>query len=170
MFREMRRSGQALSGAECREILEKGTSGVLAVSGDGGWPYAVPLSYVLDGDGILFHCARQGQKLDALARDGRASFCVVDQDEVLPEKYTTLFRSVIVFGRVRVLSGESEKHAALLKLAAKYTPGDEAGRTAEAESALPRVCMLRLGIEHMTGKEAVELTRQRRVDKSGAED
>ncbi|MBQ5565140.1 MAG: 5-nitroimidazole antibiotic resistance protein, partial [Clostridia bacterium] len=43
MFREMRRKAQQLSESECIEILENGSSGVLAVSGDDGYPYAVPL-------------------------------------------------------------------------------------------------------------------------------
>ena len=46
MFREMRRNKQQLSNEECGEILRKSTAGVLAVSGDDGYPYAVPLSYV----------------------------------------------------------------------------------------------------------------------------
>ena len=49
MFREMRRGRQALSGPETLEILERNTSGTLAVLGDGGYPYAVPLSYVYYG-------------------------------------------------------------------------------------------------------------------------
>ena len=49
MFREMRRKRQALSPEENVAILNRGTSGVLAVFGDDGYPYAVPLSYVYDG-------------------------------------------------------------------------------------------------------------------------
>ena len=50
MFRPMRRSGQALGMDACAEILRRGTSGVLALLGDGGWPYAVPMSYAFDGE------------------------------------------------------------------------------------------------------------------------
>ena len=46
MFREMRRKKQALSNEENLAILMRGTSGVMAVSGDDDYPYAVPLSYV----------------------------------------------------------------------------------------------------------------------------
>jgi len=60
MFREMRRKKQALLFEECAEILKKGASGVLAVSGDVGYPYAVPLSYAYDGAKIYFHCAKCG--------------------------------------------------------------------------------------------------------------
>lgn len=60
MFREMRRKRQKLTQEECGEILRKGTSGVLAVSGDEEYPYAVPISYVFDGEKIFFHSAKQG--------------------------------------------------------------------------------------------------------------
>ena len=117
MFREMRRKGQALPDEACKEILEKAPHGVLAVSGDGGWPYAVPLSFVYSAGTVYFHCACEGHKLDAVRRDARASFCVVDSDEVVAEEYTTYYRSVIAFGRVRELTGAEEKTAALRLLA-----------------------------------------------------
>ena len=66
MFRPMRRSRQALGIDACKEVLSRGTSGVLALLGDGGWPYAVPMSYAFDGEKLYFHCAREGHKLDAI--------------------------------------------------------------------------------------------------------
>ena len=87
MFREMHQKKQALNPEECAAVLRRGTSGVLALSGDGGYPYAVPLSYVFDGERIYFHCAKAGHKLDAIRRDSRASLCVIDQDQIVPEEY-----------------------------------------------------------------------------------
>ena len=78
MFRDLRRKRQALSPQACADVLARGTSGVLAVAGDGGYPYAVPLSFLYDGGKLYFHCARAGHKLDAIRRDPRASFCVID--------------------------------------------------------------------------------------------
>ena len=93
---------------------------MLALLGDGGWPYAVPMSYAFDGEKLYFHCAREGHKLDAIRREARASFCVVDRDEVVPEEYTTYFRSVIAFGRVRVIEDEMQKRDAVELLACRY--------------------------------------------------
>ena len=45
MFREMRRKKQVLPEEVCTSILNRGTSGVLALMGDEGYPYAVPVSY-----------------------------------------------------------------------------------------------------------------------------
>ena len=126
MFREMRRKRQKLSKEECEEILFRGTSGVLAVSGDDGYPYAVPLSYLYENGKLFFHCAKAGHKLDSILRNEKASFCVIAQDQIVPEEYTTYFRSVIVFGRIRVMEEDDARRTAIEKLALKYAPGESA--------------------------------------------
>ena len=161
MFREMRRKKQVLSKEECELVLERGTSGVLAVLGEGGYPYAVPLSYVYADGKIVFHCAKQGHKLDAIAKNDKVSFCVVDLDDIQPERYTIYFRSVIAFGRARVLE-EEEKRAAIEALAAKYTPDDPEGRKQEIEREYRALCVVAIEIEHLSGKEAIELVRKKK--------
>ena len=161
MPREMRRKKQELSQSECIAILERGTSGVLAVLGDDGFPYAVPLSYVCDEGRLLFHCAPAGHKLDAIERCAKASFCVVDKDDVVAAEYTTYFRSVIAFGRARIIRDEADRRQALELLAAKYTPDDEEGRLQEVDKLIGRTCMVELSIEHLSGKQAIELVEKR---------
>ena len=158
MFREMRRKRQQLTDAECVEILKKNTSGVLAVSGDGGYPYAVPLSYVYDNGSLYFHCAKSGHKLDAIKSCDKVSFCVIDQDLGVPAEYTTYFRSVILFGRASIVDGDKEIHSAIEKLAIKYHPTDsKESRNLAIEKEYKAMCMVKIQIEHMTGKEAIEL-------------
>lgn len=159
MSREMRRKNQMLPAGECAAVLDRGTSGVLAVSGDDGYPYAVPLSYVYHDSKLYFHCAKTGHKLDAIGRNEKVSFCVIDQDQVVPQAYTTYFRSVIVFGKARVLEDEAEKRAALEILAAKYTPDDAEGRLREIDRQMENVCLVEIAVDHMSGKEAIELVR-----------
>ncbi|MBM6775175.1 pyridoxamine 5'-phosphate oxidase family protein [Olsenella profusa] len=163
MFREMRRRNQQLSAEECAEILMRATCGVLAVDGDDDYPYAVPLSYVFDGEKLYFHCARSGHKLDALRRNPRASLCVVDQDQVMPEEFTTYFRSVIVFGTVRELTDDVERRAVAELLGRRFWPeATEEALGREVASAQGRLCVLEMTPEHVTGKEAIELVRARR--------
>lgn len=158
----MRRLRQALPQEVCEAVLRRGTHGVLALTGDGGWPYAVPVSYVYDGGRLYFHSAKAGHKIDAVRGDPRASFCVVDEDRVVPERYTTYFRSVICFGTVRLLTDEPSMRAALEALGRKYAPGDtDAGRDAAIRRDWPGVAVLVMDIAHMTGKEAIELVRAR---------
>ncbi|MBR2286818.1 MAG: pyridoxamine 5'-phosphate oxidase family protein, partial [Clostridia bacterium] len=56
MFREMRRIAQQLEKEESEQILRDATSGVLAVYGDDGYPYTVPVSHVYQDGKIYFHC------------------------------------------------------------------------------------------------------------------
>ena len=143
MFRELRRGRQALPEAESLAILERGSHGVLAVLGDGGYPYAVPLNYVYEGG-------------------PRASFCVIDRSDVVPEDYSTNFRSVIAFGEVREVTDEAAKRRAIERLALKYAPDDsEANRAAAIDREWGALCVLELRIEHLSGKESTALAKER---------
>lgn len=159
MFREMRRNKQMLSDSESVEILEKGTSGVLAVYGDDSYPYAVPLSYVYKNGKIYFHSATTGHKLDAIRAHHKVSFCVIDQDQVVPEAFTSYFRSVIVFGTCRVIEDHEEKRRSLFELGEKYSPNMEGPLNEEIRKAFERLVMIELNIEHITGKAAKELIK-----------
>lgn len=160
MFHEMRRKKQALSFAKCEEILRRATFGVLALSEADAYPYAVPLSYVYADSKIYFHSALEGHKIDAVPKCGRASFCVIDQDDIKPEEYTTYFRSMIAFGTIRIMEEEDAVRAAIEKLAVKYYPQDQAeNRSRTIDNAWHKFYMLELSIEHMTGKEALELVK-----------
>ena len=157
MFREMRRKKQILSNKEIIELLEKGTSGVLALLGDNEYPYAVPISYVYGNSKIYFHGSKVGHKIDAIRNCSKASFCVIAQDEIFPEKYTTYFKSVIAFGKIRILEDENKIREAIEKLSIKYHPTDSIeNRNQEIAREWKALCMMELSVEHMTGKEAIE--------------
>lgn len=158
-FRAMRRKRQQLPDAESIEILQKATSGTLALLGDGGYPYAVPISYVYADGTLFFHSALSGHKVDAIRKCDKASFCVIDKDDVQPEKYTTLFRSVIAFGRVHIVEDETEKLQIARLLGNRYNPNQDEALQKEIESGLSRMLAIRFDIEHLTGKEAIELVK-----------
>lgn len=168
MFREMRRAKQQLSREETIEILEKGSSGVLALLGDGAYPYAVPISYVYSDGKLFFHSALSGHKVDAVRSCEKASFCVTARDTVLPEKYTTAYQSAIAFGKIRLIEDEAGKRHAAGLLGEKYNPGHESDSKREIDSGLPHMCILELEIEHLTGKEGKELMLARRGGKASA--
>ena len=85
----------------------------LALAGDDDCPYAVPISYAYSDSKLYFHGAKSGHKIDAIKRCDKASFCVIDKDDVVPEEYTTYFRSVIAFGKIRIMEEESEMRKAI---------------------------------------------------------
>ena len=160
-FRPMRRIRQQLSDTESIGILERAMSGTLALLGDNGYPYAVPISYVYDDGKLYFHSALSGHKVDAIRGCDKASFCVIVQDNVIPEKYTTEYRSVIAFGRIHIIEDEEEKMAAARMLGDRYNPNQDEALQKEIESGLSRMLAIRFDIERLTGKEGIELTKRR---------
>ena len=159
MFREMRRIKQQLSGEEVAGILHAGQTGVLAVNGDDGFPYAVPLNYVYCDGKLYFHCAKSGHKLDSIRKDSRVSFCVVAKDQVLPEKFSTSYKSVIVFGKAVILEDGEKKRHALELLVQKYSSGYEKEGAEEIKMAWNAVDLVGIDIEHASGKSSRDLMK-----------
>ena len=150
MFREMRRKNQLLSNSQSISILEKCSSGVLAVSGDDNYPYY--------DNKIFFHVAKSGYKLDAIKNNNKVSFCVIEKDDIKPKEYTTYYRSVIVFGKAFIIDDDNQKRKAIEKLALKYYPNDnESNRNNVIDKEYDAFYIIELHIEYMTGKEAIEL-------------
>lgn len=155
MFREMRRSNQSISAEECVEILKKSPRGVLAVHGEGGYPYALPINFLYADGKLYFHTAKEGHKLDALRADSRVSFCVTDAGVKRDGEWFFRFQSVIAFGKIAFVEEENQKKAILRGLADKYFP-PEKDREKAVVSSLDRVEILELTIAHMTGKAVKE--------------
>lgn len=162
MFHKMRRSTQAMSEEQSREALARNTAGVLSLLDENGYTYGVPMSYFLQGDTIYFHCAKMGTKLDAIRHHNKVSFTVIDQDQVIPEEYTTHYRSVIVFGTARIVTDATELDTAIRNLGRRYAPSlsEEALELAVARSS-GHVTMIALDIAHISGKESKALQSQK---------
>ena len=79
------------------------------------------------------------------------SFCVVGRTQILPDKFATNYESVIVFGKAFEVT-DNEKHAGLVELLKKYSPGfmEKGLRYVEGDGGKARV--YRIVIESMTGK------------------
>ena len=152
MFREMRRKDKMKTYEEAVQILGECTNGVLSVIGDGGYPYGVPVSYIYNDGKIYFHCAGEGHKLDAIKADPRVSFTVVGADEIAPEKFTTMYKSVIAFGRASIIDTDEEKMAALNLIREKYSGNFPKDGAAYIEKFWDKTTVVVIEIEHITGK------------------
>ncbi len=159
MEKKMRRFKQLLSEEESIAILKSTTSGVLSLCGEDGMPYGVPLSHVYDNGKLYFHSAITGHKIDIIKQNSNASFTVIAKDEIHPETYTTYFRSVITFGRVRIVENPSEKRRILEVLGRRCNPNDEESLNEEIKRGLNRCLALEMTIEKITGKQAIELVK-----------
>ncbi|MBQ9377322.1 MAG: pyridoxamine 5'-phosphate oxidase family protein [Schwartzia sp.] len=159
MFREMRRKKQLLPPEECAQLLRKEKRGALAVIGDMGYPYAIPLNFYYDEDEatIYFHCAREGHKLDALRACDKTCFTVWEKGVQEPGDWAFYVRSVVIMGRAELvpLTDETRVMEKLRKLGAKYFPTVK-DTEAEITKAANRVQLVALHIEHLTGKRVHE--------------
>ena len=122
LFRKMRREKCELEKSSAEKILREGLYGVLAVSGDENYPYAVPINYAVEDNKIYFHSATTGHKIDAIKNNEKASFCVVDKHDVVSEELTSYYTSAIAFGKIKIVEDTEEKIHGLELLAEKYSP------------------------------------------------
>lgn len=157
MFREMRRKRQMLSAEQTEAIFEHATHGILSTIGDDGYPYGVPVSYVYANGAIYVHSALSGHKVDAIRSCNKVSFTVVASDDVVADEYTTYYRSAIAFGTARILEDKAEKMKALRLLGERYNPGQEHALQEEISKGFDRLLMIEITVEHMSGKQAIEL-------------
>jgi nitroimidazol reductase NimA-like FMN-containing flavoprotein (pyridoxamine 5'-phosphate oxidase superfamily) len=153
-FREMRRKRQQLSEEESIGILQKATAGTLALLGDDDYPYAVPISYAYNDGKLYFHSALSGHKVDAIRKCNKASFCVID-DGSGTEGWWLQFKSVIVFGVIEMIDDPVVVEDISRRLSAKFVD-DKEYVDHEIELSLKGTLLLKMRIEHMTGKKVNE--------------
>ena len=160
---KMRRFKQLISDEEAKEILRTATNGVLCLTDYDERPYGVPMSFIYDGNrSIYFHCALSGRKIECIKHNPNACFTIIDRDDIHPEEFTTYFRSVIVEGVIKIIEDRNKMIDALRLLSTKYSPGIDC--ETEIEKGINRVLILKLEIDSITGKEAIELTKTRTQD------
>ena len=87
---------------------------------------------------------------------------MAERDDIKPAEFTTYFRSVIIFGKAHILTDEAGKRAVLKLLADKYSHG-EPGWEAEIDKDFNHLLIVEIDIEHMTGKESIELVREKKT-------
>ncbi len=153
MFRPMRRAKQQISEAECVRVLREEKRGVLSMLGEDGYPYGIPMNhwYSPEDGKIYFHGAKTGHKIDAIAACSKVSYCVWDAGYRKEGEWSLNVNSVVVFGRIRLVTNESKAREIAANLCRKFTDDEDYLRR-ELENALPRVQCLELTIDHMTGK------------------
>ena len=157
MFREMRRSKQQLSEEECIRLLISQPRGILSMIGDDGYPYGIPMDhwYSETDNTVYFHCAKTGHKIDAITACDKVSYCVMDEGCRNDGEWALNFRSVVLFGRIRIVEDEEKKREICTNLVRQFTD-DEEYLEKELTNAFPRVNCLALTIEHMSGKRVKE--------------
>ncbi|MFZ7101857.1 MAG: pyridoxamine 5'-phosphate oxidase family protein [Peptococcaceae bacterium] len=152
MFPEMINRKKQLNQEDILRILTTGEYGVLATFGDNGYPYALPLSYVYKNDYVYFHCAPRGHKLANIANNNKVSFTVITATQVLPDKFSTLYQSVVIFGEALIIEDINEKKAVLMEFLDKYSAGFIKEGVAYMDKVFDHTALVRIEIHHITAK------------------
>ena len=148
---ELRRKDRAITKEEANNLLTRGEYGLLSTVSEHGEPYGIPLSYYTIDNSIYFHCAVEGKKLEHFKHNNSVSFCVVGKTEILPDKFSTRYESVIVSGKVEEVF-DNEKQIALEGLLRKYSPRFLEEGIAYVERTKDKTKIFRISISNLTGK------------------
>ena len=157
MFRAIRKKKNEIDAEAAKALLRSGRRGVLAVNGDDGYPYAIPINYVYDGDArkIYFHGARAGHKVDALRACDKVCFTVCGNETVKDETWAPYLQSAVVFGRCHLVEDGPRAMELLKKVAMKYYPTEQLADE-EIEHAGKAAQIFEIEIEHLCGKQIQE--------------
>lgn len=157
MFREIRRKKNEIEIYIAKDLLKKSRRGVIALNGDDGYPYAIPLNYLYDEEKekIYFHGSRKGYRVDSIKKSDKVCFTVYGDERIKKEEWAPFVKSVVVFGKCHLIEDEEESLTILKQFAMKYYPDenmimDEIKRSGKAAQ------MFEICIEHISGKEVQE--------------
>lgn len=153
----MRRKRKQIDKESAETLLEQSRRGILAVNGDDGYPYAIPINYFYDRENqkIYFHGARVGHKVDALKKCDKVCFTVYGNETVKEDPWAPFVQSVVIFGRCHFLEADEKAMALLKQLAMKYYPNEQLA-DAEITQSGKAVQLFEIEIEHLSGKEVQE--------------
>lgn len=157
MFRPLRRIKQQLPQEDCISVLNNEVRGVLSVLGDNDYPYGVPINFYYSqiDNKIYFHGSRNGHKIDAIKKHNKVSFCVYDKGTQIEGKLGLDYKSVIVFGRIKILE-DREKTLDIVRKLAKQFNFDKSYIDNEIKKFANYVTVLELTPEHICGKNVNE--------------
>lgn len=157
MFRPLRKKKNEIGTDAAKNLLHSSRRGVLAVNGDDGYPYAIPINYFYDeaNNRILFHGAKTGHKVDSLKKSDKVCFTVFGNETIRDEQWAPYLQSVVVFGKCRLVESREETLSMVKTFALKYYPNEAMVNDEIALSGMG-VQMFAIEIEHMSGKEVQE--------------
>lgn len=157
MFRPIRRKNKEISEEASKKLLIAERRGILALNGDDGYPYAVPINYWYDENEnkIYFHGSRAGYKAELLKRGSKICFTVYGNETVKDEAWAPYVQSVVIFGKCRVIDDTDRAIEFVKRFAMKYYPNADMVEK-EIASSGKAVQMFEIEIEHLSGKEIQE--------------
>jgi uncharacterized protein len=151
-MKQLRREDRRLDDAAAMGLLKRGEYGILSTSDRSNRPYGIPVNFVVMEESIFFHCAKEGRKLENITANQEVSFCVVGKTELIPEKFSTRYESVVVSGNAKIIEDMILKKNALRALVVKYAPDHIAAGDAYIDELIDRTAIVQISITHLVGK------------------
>ena len=158
MFKPIRKKINEIDHSAVEALLQSNRRGIIAMNGDEGYPYAIPINYFYDcvGQKIYFHGAKAGHKVDALKTSDKVCFTVYGNERIdESESWAPYVQSVVVFGRCRLLEAGLESIERLKEFAMKYYPDETLADEQIARNGRATQ-MFEITIEHMSGEQVQE--------------
>ena len=157
MFRKVRKIKNELDEITTKEVLKNAPRGVLALNGDEGYPYGLPLNYVYDEDNnaLYFHGTKTGYKIDCIEKSPKASFTALLEEGVSDDGWSKNVSSVVAYGLLEEIEDSDFARDALVKLAQKYYPSEDLIEE-NIKANFKNTKMLAFHINYMTGKRVNE--------------
>lgn len=147
----MRRVDREESERFARELFATCDWSVLSTTGPDG-PYAVPVSHVVEGNRIYFHCALEGTKLDCIEFDKRVSLTCVGHVEPDPAALSLFYRSAIARGNASIVTDEQEKQHALKLIVTRHAPSNSDHLSEHIAQNMAMTCVVCVTVTHYTAK------------------
>lgn len=154
----MRRKDREMDAKFALELFDKAPYVTLSMVRADGSAYAVPLTLArTDDQTFYFHCAKEGDKLDALRENPQVCLSAVTrcQPTVGPKdgSFTMQFRSAIAFGRAQLVEDDAERVEALRAICTRWLPHHMDAFQSAIERSLHRTAVVRITLtEPPTGK------------------
>jgi nitroimidazol reductase NimA-like FMN-containing flavoprotein (pyridoxamine 5'-phosphate oxidase superfamily) len=155
----LRRADKVMSTGEIDAFLAGAFCGRTATVGPDGYPYVVPNLFVWQRGLVYLHTANvTGHFLTNVRHADKISFEVDEPGEVFPygavECDTSVsYRSVILFGRIRIVADQGEKTGFYTSFMTKYAPAGSWGRERGSFPRLDKTIVYVITPEAITGKQ-----------------
>ncbi len=116
-----------LSKEEIDHILKNEQVGRIATHNENGFPYIVPVHYVVHDEKIYIHGLIKGQKISNLIRNNKVGFEIDEPGAIIPDNENpcdtnTVYRSVVILGNAKMIDDRTVKEEILRAVVEKYTP------------------------------------------------
>lgn len=153
MFKKMRRSEFEVDKKKSLEILTNGVYGVIGTIGENGYPSVTPFCHVVEDETIFIHCSNKtGSFLSSIKNNDQVAFTLVSKYRLNPADFVIDYTSVMVHGKAKIVSNNSEKIRILKLFLNKYSKSFMEKGIEHIHEDLSNTAIVGIKIEHITGK------------------